>query len=47
MEKTYEMTQEEHLQKKRIAPVWDLGVSILVLLCATLMGYLFYIVGFT
>ena len=47
MEKTYEMTQEEHQQKKRIAPVWDLGVSILVLLCATLMGYLFYIVGFT
>lgn len=47
MEKTYEMTQEEPLKKKRIAPFLDLCVSALVLLLATLMGYLFYIVGFT
>ena len=47
MEKTYEMTQETHLQEKQIAPLRDICVSVLVLLLATLLGYLFYIVGFT
>ena len=47
MEKTYEMSQEAPLQEKQIAPLRDICVSVLVLLLATLLGYLFYSVGFT
>ena len=47
MKKTYEMLQEAHVRRKRFAPLRDIGVSVLVLLCATLLGYLFYTVGFT
>ena len=47
MKKTYEMLQEAHVRRERFAPLWDIGVSVLVLLCATLLGYLFYTVGFT
>ena len=47
MEKTYEMVQETPIRGKHFAPLWDIGESVLVLLCATLLGYLFYTVGFT
>lgn len=47
MKKMYEILQEAHVRRKRFAPLRDIGVSVLVLLCATLLGYLFYTVGFT
>ena len=47
MKKTYEILQEAHLRKEHLAPLWDISVSMLALLLATLLGYLFYAVGFT
>ena len=47
MKKTYAMLQEERLRREHFAPLRDIGVSVFVLLCATLLGYLFYTVGFT
>ena len=47
MNKKFAMAREARMQGKHLAPVWDFGVSLLVLILATLLGYLFYIVGFT
>lgn len=47
MNKKHAMAREARMQEKHFTPVWDIGVSVLVLIVATLLGYLFYIVGFT
>ena len=47
MKKAYEMLQDAQLKREHFAPLRDVGVSMLVLVCATVLGYLFYAVGFT
>ncbi len=47
MEKTHQIPTIEKMRRERMAPLRDIGMSLLVLLCATLLGYLFYVVGFT
>ena len=47
MQETYEMAQEAPMRDKKFAPLRDICESVLVLLCATLLGTLFYAVGFT
>ena len=48
-----DMTADDSYQKRkkqfygRVMPIRDIGKTILVLLCATLLGYLFYSFGFT
>lgn len=47
MEKMYHIFRTESAEKKQLVLLRDMGMSVLELVCATALGYLFYTVGFT